>query len=71
MRRALVAVMMVLSILAPLTNADVLETSKITETEISDDSIVSSFSPAVRAAFARVSDISQYSDEELASVEQW
>jgi subtilisin family serine protease len=71
MRRALVAVMMVLSILAPLTNADVLETSKITETEISDDSIVSSFSPAVRAAFARVSDISQYSDDELASVEQW
>ena len=36
-----------------------------------DAPITYSYSPAVRASFARASDISQYSDTELASATQW
>ena len=36
-----------------------------------DAPLTYSFSPAVRSAFARVSDISQYTDEQRNSVEQW
>ena len=36
-----------------------------------DAPITYSYSPAVRASFSRASDISQYSDTELASATQW
>jgi len=40
--------------------------------EYGDESpIFSQFSPSVRAAFARVSDLSQYNDSELTSAHQW
>jgi len=77
MRGVLIAALFILSILAPLANA----LEPITERELnlgaplSDDvedaPITYRFSPAVRAAFARVSDLSQYSDAELASADQW
>ena len=36
-----------------------------------DAPITYSYSPAVRAAFARVSDLSQYSENQLDSIEEW
>ena len=39
--------------------------------DFEDAPITYGFSPAVRSAFARVSDLSQYTDSELSSAEQW
>ncbi|MDP6742469.1 MAG: S8 family serine peptidase [Candidatus Thalassarchaeaceae archaeon] len=77
MRGVLITALLILSILAPLANA--LEPISERELglgaplsdEVEDAPITYGFSPAVRAAFARVSDLSQYSDAELTSADQW
>ena len=66
--------MMVVSVLNPIASADVSDT-KSYGAELSSNSedapITYSYSPAIRAAFARVSDLSQYSQAELNSASQW
>ncbi len=77
MRWGFVVTLLLLSTLAPLVNA--LETEKengsILGAPLPDDfedaPITYGFSPAVRSAFARVSELSQYTDTELSSAEQW
>jgi len=83
MRNTLVVGLLLVSILSPIVLGDSLSTIEKglekQDTPIlgvfgpmgDEDSIVQGFSPAVRAAFARVSDLSQYSETELATVEQW
>ncbi|PXY74482.1 MAG: hypothetical protein CXX81_21255, partial [Methanobacteriota archaeon] len=77
MRWGFVVTLLILSTLAPLVNAfePVKENGSMLGAPLSDEMedapITYGFSPAVRSAFARVSDLSQYSDAELAGVEQW
>ena len=64
----------VISVFNPIASADVSDT-KSYGAELSSNSedapITYSYSPAIRAAFARVSDLSQYSQAELNSASQW
>ena len=66
---------LIVSILAPFASADSFSDFDFDAAPLSDDPedspITYSFSPAIRAAFARVSDISQYSDYQLASTAKW
>ncbi len=78
MRRLALACVLLFASLSPLVGAtmgsdgDMADGSLGAPIEYGDDSpIFSQFSPSVRAAFARVSDLSQYTDSELASVHQW
>jgi len=77
MRWGFVVTLLILSTLAPLVNAlePVKENGSILGAPLPDDfedaPITYGFSPAVRSAFARVSDLSQYTDSELSSAEQW
>ena len=63
-----------ISALNPIASADISDT-KSYGAELSenpeDAPITYSYSPAVRAAFARVSDLSQYSENQLDSIEEW
>ena len=65
---------MIISVINPIASADVSDT-KSYGAELSSNSedapITYSYSPAIRAAFARVSDLSQYSQAELNSASQW
>ena len=69
-----IAILMFISVLNPIASAD-LSDLKQYGAELSsnpeDAPITYSYSPAIRAAFARVSDLSQYSDGQLNSVEEW
>ena len=69
-----IAILMFISVLNPIASAD-LSDFKQYGAELSsnqeDAQITYSYSPAVRAAFARVSDLSQYSESQLNSVEEW
>jgi len=77
MRGGMIAALFILSILAPLANAlePISESDLNLGAPLSDDvedaPLTYGFSPAVRAAFARVSDLSQYSDAQLNSANQW
>ena len=78
MRRLAIACVLLIASLSPLVGAtigsggDMVDGSLGAPIEYADDSpIFSQFSPSVRAAFARVSDLSQYTDSELASAHQW
>ena len=66
--------LLLFSILNPIASAD-LSDFRTYGAELSsnpeDAPITYSYSPAVRAAFARVSDLSQYSENQLNSVEEW
>jgi len=70
----ILVLIILLASLAPLGSADISE-AKSNELGLSDNPddapITYSFSPAIRAAFARVSDLSQYSDSDLNSVNKW
>ena len=65
---------MLISALNPIASADI-SPFKSYGAELSenpeDAPITYSYSPAVRAAFARVSDLSQYSENQLDSIEEW
>ena len=69
-----IIVIMIISVLNPIASADISDT-KTYGAELSSNSedapITYSYSPAIRAAFARVSDLSQYSQTELNSASQW
>lgn len=77
MRGVWIAALLILSAITPFANAFETEKDRVLNTgaPLSDDvenaPITYGFSPAVRAAFARVSDLSQYSEAELASAKQW
>ena len=77
MRGAIVAALLLVSITAPFVSAviDVSEQRELLGAPLSenieDAPITYSFSPAVRAAFARVSDLTTYSEKELTSANQW
>ena len=77
MRGVWIAALLILSVITPLANALEPEMNSVLYigAPLSDDAedapLTYGFSPAVRAAFARVSDLSQYSDSELTSANQW
>ena len=65
---------MFVSILTPLASAQNIEyaaTGAPLSENPEDAPLTYSYSPAIRAAFARVSDISQYSESELQSTSEW
>ena len=69
-----IILLMFISVLTPIASAD-LSDFKQYGAELSsnpeDAPITYSYSPAIRAAFARVSDLSQYSESQINSVEEW
>ena len=73
-RSSCIALVILLSSLAPLTSADAIvpiyDGAPLSENP-EDAPLTNSFSPAIRAAFARVSDLSQYSESELESTSKW
>ena len=76
MAARVIVVILLTTLLAPMVSADV--SSNIDYgfgAELSDNPedapLTYSYSPAIRAAFARTSDLTQYSLEEKKSVEQW
>lgn len=77
MRGVWIAALLILSVITPLANAlePEMNSGLYIGAPLSDDAedapLTYGFSPAVRAAFARVSDLSQYSDSELTSANQW
>ena len=77
MRGVWIAALLILSVITPLATALEPEMNSVLYlgAPLSDDAedapLTYGFSPAVRAAFARVSDLSQYSDSELTSANQW
>ena len=72
---AWIVLVLLLSSLAPFASANSLNELEYDGAPLSenpeDSPITYSFSPAIRAAFSRVSDISQYSENELESTTQW
>ena len=65
---------MLVSVLNPIASADLSDFKQYgaeLPSNPEDAPIAYSYSPAVRAAFARVSDLSQYSEAQLNSVEEW
>jgi len=75
MRGVSVALLLFMSSLLPVAAAVDAPIAEGFGAPLSDDAeqapLTYSYSPAIRAAFARVSDISQYSDAELESATQW
>ena len=69
-----IILLMMISILTPFASAQNLEYTA-TGAPLSDNPedapITYSYSPAIRAAFARVSDLSQYTESELQSTSEW
>ena len=69
-----IILLMFISVFNPIASAD-LSDFKQYGAELSsnpeDAPITYSYSPAIRAAFARVSDLSQYSESQINSVEEW
>ena len=69
-----IILLMFVSILTPLASAQNIEYAA-TGTPLSenpeDAPLTYSYSPAIRAAFARVSDLSQYTESELQSTSKW
>ena len=69
-----IILLMMVSILTPFASAQNLEYTA-TGAPLSDNPedapITYSYSPAIRAAFARVSDLSQYTESELQSTSEW
>ena len=69
-----IILLMFVSILTPLASAQNIEyaaTGAPLSENPDDAPITYSYSPAIRAAFARVSDLSQYSESELQSTSEW
>ena len=75
MRGVSVVLLLFMSSLLPIAAAVDLPIAEGLGAPLSDDAeqapLTYSYSPAIRAAFARASDISQYSDTELESATQW
>ncbi|GIQ96453.1 MAG: hypothetical protein CM15mP1_3490 [Methanobacteriota archaeon] len=69
-----IILLMFISVLNPIASAD-LSDFKQYGAELSsnpeDAPITYSYSPAIRAAFARVSDLSQYTESQINSAEEW
>lgn len=75
MRGVLLAMVLLLSSMAPIASA-VQNTAPVNEgaplnDSLEDAPLTYSFSPAIRAAFSRVSDLSQYTAEELETTKEW
>ena len=73
-RSAWLVLVLLLSSIAPVASADLSEpiyTGAPLSDSPEDAPLTYSFSTAIRAAFARVSDLSQYSADELESTAQW
>mgnify|MGYP001166654003 FL=1 len=69
-----IILVMFVSILTPLASAQNIEyaaTGAPLSENPEDAPLTYSYSPAIRAAFARVSDLSQYSESELQSTSEW
>ncbi len=71
-----IVVMLLTTLLAPMVSAELIEETDFgfgaTLSDNPDDApLTYEYSPAIRAAFARVSELSQYSTEERDSVTQW
>jgi len=74
MRSACLVLVLLLSSIAPVSSADLSEPiyNGAPLSDSSEDApLTYSFSTAIRAAFARVSDLSQYSEGELESTNKW
>ena len=73
-KSTLLVAIMLLSLFSPLGSAEENYSSYLgapLSDNPEDAPITYNFSPAIRASFARVSDLSQYSESEIQSTEEW
>ena len=71
MRTSIILFVLVCSLFAPLASAGVQNLEEHVLDEGKNSSIIATYSPILQAAIAHKSDLSMYSDEELATAKQW
>ena len=71
MRTSIILFVLMCSLFAPLASATAQSPQEQTLDERINSGIIETYSPIVQAAIAHKSDLSLYSDEELANTAQW